>query len=140
FDRPLDAVRRAGLLRGDVGEVAVLAQHDQLGHATLSLFHPIGFMLAQPLATPEELAATLPAPFAIEDKYDGIRVQAHVGAERVALISRTLDEVTPSYPEVAAALRALPAGLVLDGEVVALETEPVERIAAFRTLQQRLGR
>lgn len=140
FDRPLDTVRRAGLLRGDVGEVALLARHDTLGSATLSLFHPIGFMLAQPLATPDELAATLPAPFAIEDKYDGVRVQAHVGADRVALVSRTLDEVTPSYPEVVAALRALPAGLVLDGEVVALETEPIERIAPFRTLQQRLGR
>ncbi len=140
FERPLALVRRAGLLRGDVGEVAVLAKHDALGSATLSLFHPIGFMLAQPLATPAELVATLPEPFAVEDKYDGIRVQAHVGDERVALISRTLDDVTVSYPEVAAALRALPAGLVLDGEMVALETEPDDRIASFRTLQQRLGR
>jgi DNA ligase-1 len=140
FGRPLDDVRRAGLLRGDVGEVAVLAKHDALGSASLSLFHPIGFMLAQPLATPAELVATLPEPFAVEDKYDGIRVQAHVGADRVVLISRTLDDVTVSYPEVATALRALPAGLVLDGEVVALETEPADRIASFRTLQQRLGR
>lgn len=145
FERPLAAVRRAGLLRGDVGEVAVLAKHDALADATLSLFHPIGFMLAQPLATPAELAAALPAPFAVEDKYDGIRAQAHVGDGRVVLISRTLDDVTVSYPEIAAALAALPPGLVLDGEVVALETEPAERIAAariasFRTLQQRLGR
>jgi DNA ligase-1 len=140
FGRPLVDVRRAGLLRGDVGEVAVLAKHDALGSATLSLFHPIGFMLAQPLATPAELVATLPEPFAVENKYDGIRVQAHVGADRVVLISRTLDDVTVSYPEVATALRALPAGLVLDGEVVALETEPADRIASFRTLQQRLGR
>ena len=140
FGRPLADVRRAGLLRGDVGEVAVLAKRDGLASATLSLFHPIGFMLAQPLATPVELAAALPAPFAVEDKYDGIRIQAHVGGERVVLISRTLDDVTASYPEVAAALRGLPPGLVLDGEVVALETEPVERIASFRTLQQRLGR
>ena len=140
FARPLADVRRAGLLRGDVGEVAVLAKRDALASATLSLFHPLGFMLAQPLATPAELAAALPAPFAVEDKYDGIRAQAHVGAERVVLISRTLDDVTVSYPEVAAALRALPAGLVLDGEIVALEIEPVERIASFRTLQQRLGR
>jgi DNA ligase-1 len=29
---------------------------------------------------------------------------------------------------------------VLDGEIVALETDPAERIASFRTLQQRLGR
>jgi DNA ligase-1 len=61
FGRPLVDVRRAGLLRGDVGEVAVLAKHDALGSATLSLFHPIGFMLAQPLATPAELVATLPS-------------------------------------------------------------------------------
>lgn len=140
FGRALVDVRRAGLLRGDVGEVAVLAKQGALASATLSLFHPIGFMLAQPLATPTELAATLPAPFAVEDKYDGIRLQAHVGGERVVLISRTLDDVTASYPEVATALRALAPGLVLDGEVVALETEPAERIASFRTLQQRLGR
>ncbi len=140
FARPLADVRRAGLLRGDVGEVALLAKRDALASAVLSLFHPIGFMLAQPLATPEELAATLPTPFAIEDKYDGIRAQAHVGGERVVLISRTLDDVTASYPEIAQALRALPAGLVLDGEIVALEGDPPDRIASFRTLQQRLGR
>ena len=57
----------------------MLAKRDALASATLSLFHPIGFMLAQPLATPAELVATLPAPFAVEDKYDGIRAQAHVG-------------------------------------------------------------
>jgi DNA ligase-1 len=140
FGRPIGNVRRAGLLRGDVGEVAVLAKRDALATATLSLFHPIGFMLAQPLATPAELVATLPEPFAVEDKYDGIRVQAHVGEGRVVLISRTLDDVTVSYPEVATALHALSPGLVLDGEVVALETEPAERIASFKTLQQRLGR
>jgi len=140
FGRPIADVRRAGLLRGDVGEIALLAKHDALATAALALFHPIGFMLAQPLATPAELVATLPEPFAVEDKYDGIRVQAHVGADRVVLISRTLDDVTVSYPEVAAALRALPAGVVLDGEVVALETEPADRIASFRTLQKRLGR
>ncbi len=140
FARPLADVRRAGLLRVDVGEVAVLAKHDALASAALSLCHPIGFMLAQPLATPAELAATLPAPFAVEDKYDGMRVQAHVADDRVVLISRTLDDVTVCYPEVATALRALPSGLVLDGEVVAREIEPGERIAPFRTLQQRLGR
>ena len=58
FARPIAGVRRAGLLRGDVGEVAVLAKHDALASAALSLFHPIGFMLAQPLATPAELVDT----------------------------------------------------------------------------------
>ncbi len=140
FGRPLADVRRAALLRGDVGEIAVLAKRDALASATLSLFHPIGFMLAQPLATPAELVDTLPAPFAIEDKYDGIRAQAHVGGDRVVLISRTLDDVSGSYPEVLAALRALPPGLVLDGELVAVDPDVPERIAPFKTLQSRLGR
>ena len=110
FARPLALVRRANLLRGDVGEVAVLARAGTLAAAALALFHPIGFMLAQPLATAEEIAAALPAPFAVEDKYDGIRAQVHVGpdpatgAPRVALFSRTLDDITHGYPEVVEAL------------------------------------
>src|SRR5262249_60660361 len=54
FARPLAAVRRAYLLRGDLGEVAQLARAGTLELATLALFHPLGFMLAQPLATRSE--------------------------------------------------------------------------------------
>jgi DNA ligase 1 len=107
FGRPLAQVRRAALLRGDVGEVAQLARRGALESARLALFHPIGFMLATPLATPEEIAAALPTPFVVEDKYDGIRAQAHVGGGRVALYSRTLDEITQGYPDVVEALGAL---------------------------------
>jgi DNA ligase-1 len=110
FGRTITAVRHANLLRGDVGEVAVLARHDRLSSATLALFHPIGFMLAQPLPTAEEIVAAMPSPFIVEDKYDGIRAQAHVTGERVALYSRTLDEITRGYPEVEGALRALVVG------------------------------
>ena len=116
FGRPLALVRRANLLRGDVGEVAVLARAGTLAAASLALFHPIGFMLAQPLPTAEEIAAALPTPFAVEDKYDGIRAQAHVGRDpatgrvRVALFSRTLDDITRGYPEVVGALEAVGAG------------------------------
>ena len=52
FGRTIAAVRHANLLRGDVGEVAVLARRDALDDATLALFHPIGFMLAQPPPRP----------------------------------------------------------------------------------------
>ncbi|MGZ8458746.1 MAG: ATP-dependent DNA ligase, partial [Gemmatirosa sp.] len=94
----------------DVGEVACLARRGALAEARLALFHPIGFMLATPLPSAGEIAAAMAAPFAVEDKYDGIRAQAHVTADRVALYSRTLDEITRGYPEVEGALRALVGG------------------------------
>ncbi|MDQ6827398.1 MAG: ATP-dependent DNA ligase [Gemmatimonadota bacterium] len=145
FGAPLNGVRRANLLRGDVGEVAQYAKRGMLDSAQLALFHPIGFMLAQPLATPADIVAALPAPFAVEDKYDGIRAQAHVGidengAPRVALFSRTLDDITRGYPDVAAALAFLPAGLVLDGELLAYDSTQPERALPFKSLQSRLGR
>jgi DNA ligase-1 len=104
-------------------------------------------MLAQPLATAEEIVAAMPTPFAVEDKYDGIRAQAHVGpaadgATRVALYSRTLDEITHGYPEVVAALATLGAGrgLILDGELLAYDPADPMRALPFRALQRRLGR
>lgn len=140
FGRPLADVRRANLLRGDVGEVAVAARAGTLAEARLALFHPIGFMLAQPLPTAADVAAALPAPFAVEDKYDGIRAQAHVGDGRVVLFSRTLDAITGGYPEVTDALATLPPGLVLDGELIAYDPAAPERALPFKALQQRLGR
>ena len=151
FARPLADVRRANLLRGDIGEVACYARAGTLADATLALFHPIGFMLAQPLATAGEIVATLSAPFAVEDKYDGIRAQAHIGAGRVALFSRTLDEITNGYPDTAAELAQLVQhderaddgtvrSLILDGELLAYDPDEPARALPFKSLQRRLGR
>jgi DNA ligase-1 len=140
FGQPLELVRHANRLRGDIGEVAVLARHGALESARLALFHPIGFMLAQPLATPEEIVAAMPTPFVLEDKYDGIRAQAHIGGDEVRLFSRTLDDITRGYPEVITALRGLGKGLVLDGEMIAVEVGDHRRARPFAALQRRLGR
>jgi DNA ligase-1 len=140
FAQPLDLVRHANRLRGDIGEVAALARHAALESARLALFHPIGFMLAQPLATPEEIVAAMPTPFVLEDKYDGIRAQAHVDGDEVRLFSRTLDDITHGYPEVVIALRGLGHGLVLDGELIAVDPADRRRARPFAALQRRLGR
>jgi DNA ligase-1 len=140
FARPLQQVRHANLLRGDVGEVAVLARRNELASATLALFHPLGFMLAQPMATPEEIVAAMPSPFVVEDKYDGIRAQAHVDGDDVRLYSRTLDDITHGYPDVRGALQGLGTGLVMDGELLAVDPASPRRARAFAVLQRRLGR
>lgn len=141
--QPLDLVRRANLLRGDVGEVACLARRGALADARLALFHPIGFMLATPLPTAAEIVSAMAAPFAVEDKYDGIRAQAHAGGGRVALFSRTLDDITAGYPDVVRALQPIAdaeAGVVLDGELLALDPARPRRALPFLALQRRLGR
>jgi DNA ligase-1 len=140
FSQPLERVRHANRLRGDIGEVAQLARHDALDSARLALFHPIGFMLAQPLATPQDIVAVMPSPFALEDKYDGIRAQAHVDGAEIRLFSRTLDDITRGYPEVVDSLAGLGSGLVLDGELIAVDPTDRRRARPFATLQRRLGR
>ena len=149
FGASIAEVRQANLLRGDIGEVAVLARRGALRTATLALFHPIGFMLAQPLPTAEAIVEALPTPFVVEDKYDGIRAQAHVTRDRVALYSRTLDEITRGYPDVVEALQALVArvaadgthtSFILDGELLAWDPARPERALPFRAMQRRLGR
>src|SRR5262249_38569580 len=66
---------------------------------------------------------------------DGDRVIAYRRRGRVRLLSRNLRDVTASFPEVAAAVAALPDGdLVLDGEVVVFDRHDVSR---FQLLQRR---
>ncbi|MEO7713452.1 MAG: hypothetical protein ABIV10_11100 [Gemmatimonadaceae bacterium] len=97
-------------------------------------------MLAQPVSTAADIVATMPSPFVVEDKYDGIRAQAHIDGEHVRLYSRTLDEITEGYPDVVAALRGLGQGLVLDGELLAVDPSAPRHPQPFATLQRRLGR
>ena len=103
---------------GDIGETAVAARDGRLEELTFRLFHPIGFMLASPTENPAELVPELPG-FAIEEKFDGIRAHAHKSGSRVALFSRTLDDVTLQFPEIALALALAPGEFLLDGEIVA---------------------
>ena len=136
FGADREAVARARRDCGDIGETAVAAREGKLGEIRFRLFHPIGFMLATPIETAEEVASELPL-FAVEDKYDGIRAHAHKSGSRVALFSRTLDDVTEQFPEVVAALAKLSGSFLLDGEVLAWKDG---RPDSFFRLQRRLGR
>jgi DNA ligase 1 len=138
FGRPLAAVSHAAMLLGDLGEVAVLARAGALERAELRLFHPLGAMLATPAASPEEALANLPEGWAlVEDKFDGVRAQVHREGDRLAIYSRTLDDVTHRFPELHAPLLALPGPFVLDGEIIG---EREGRVLPFTQFQQRLGR
>jgi DNA ligase-1 len=137
FARDPRAVRRAASAAGDLGAVALAAKHDALDQVAIAYHAPVAFMLATPIAYGSEYADLTSATWLAEDKYDGIRAQAHVTPGRVSLFSRTLNDVAASYPEVVEALRALPGSFALDGEIVAVRDG---RVLPFRYLQARLQR
>lgn len=95
------------------------------------VFRP--FMLAHPL---DETKVDL-ANYAAEWKWDGIRIQlVHAGGE-TRLFSRTGDDISGSFPDIADAF-AVPA--VLDGELLVRGDSQGGAAASFNALQQRLGR
>jgi DNA ligase 1 len=158
--------QRANMLLGDIGETLRLAAEGKLAEARMRLFHPLGFMLASPVESAEEGLSYF-AEAAVENKYDGIRAQAHISSGEVRFYSRTRDEITESFPELPDALAGMAQDAVLDGEIVAWEypvpqglkpesfaesngtaggvpfpTPSVDfgRARPFSVLQQRLGR
>lgn len=147
YDRDLTAVQRANMLLGDICETLQLAAEDKLAQAQMRLFHAIGFMLASPAEDAKEAFAYFSQAI-VEDKYDGIRAQAHCGGKsgrQVKIFSRTRDEISESFPELPPALLAFPEPVILDGEILAWKTETSEgqtvgRALPFSELQKRLGR
>src|SRR5579871_548977 len=162
FGGTLAEVQRANMLLGDLGETVQLAASGRLAEAKMRMFHPIGFMLASPVESPEQ-ALEYFTDAAVEDKYDGIRAQAHISGGEVKLFSRTRDEITASFPELLPALAGLSGDAILDGEIVAWQYPPnpsealpvvdeplseegeqkatrLGQARPFTVLQQRLGR
>jgi DNA ligase-1 len=137
FNQPLANVAHANMLLGDIGETATHARANDLKEIGMRLFHPIKFMLATPAADLADVTRTMPEEFFVEDKFDGIRAQAHVEDERVAIYSRTMDEITHRFPELIAPLRDLPTDVIIDGEIVPARGD---LILPFSELQKRLGR
>jgi DNA ligase-1 len=144
YGATLPEVQRANMLLGDIGGTLRLAAEAKLNEAHLRLFHPLGFMLASPTETAEDALSYFENAL-VEDKYDGVRAQAHCSGETVRFFSRTRDEITESFPELPDALAGLAQDAILDGEIVAwsylaADSGETGRALPFSALQQRLGR
>ena len=137
------AVERAHQSLGDLAEVAarVLASRGQpLPPSTLAYFRPLRPMLAQSAESASEAVAAFAGRAGIEEKLDGARVQLHREGEVCRLYSRRLQELTPSLPDVVAAVMqnlAAPA-VILEGEVVPVDG--AGRPLPFQELMRRFRR
>jgi DNA ligase-1 len=140
YDEPLARVQRANMLLGDIAATLQLAAEHRLDQANMRMFHPIGFMLASPAETCEE-AFQYFEHAQVDDKYDGIRAQAHCSGGQVRLFSRTLDDITSSFPDLVGPLAELPDNVILDGEILAWQhDEDGGHAKPFSEIQKRLGR
>lgn len=145
FEAPLEQVKEANMLLGDIGATAALASQNELDRAELSIFRPIKCMLATPEPTAEAIwerfsggaEAEAAATVFVEDKFDGIRAQLHRNSGRAEIYSRDLRLITDQFPELAEQARKFDVDLVLDGEIVAFAEG---RKLTFFDLQKRLGR
>jgi len=137
---PVSEVRRAVMLRGDLGAVAEAGLRDGpkgLEQFRLHVGQPVQPMLAQSATSIEE-ALERASPAAIDWKLDGARVQIHKLGEDVRVFTRSLDDITSRVPELIEMARVLPArALVLDGEALALKDDG--RPHPFQVSASRLG-
>jgi len=131
------AVRRAAMAVGDAGEVAVAARAGSLEQLAVRYGTPIGFMLASPIAFGSSYRELAAGTWLVEDKYDGIRAQAHVEHGRARLFSRTFNDISRAFPEIVAAFGSATGNAIFDGEIVARSGSGV---LPFRYLQPRLQR
>ncbi len=142
FAVPLDEVKEANMLLGDIGRTAVLARNQELHRAEISLFRPIKCMLATPEPTAEAIwkrfhEESSGGTVYVEDKFDGIRAQVHAGSGRAEIFSRDLKRITEQFPEIAEHAREFSSNVILDGEIMAFAEG---RRLTFFDLQKRLGR
>lgn len=152
------AVRNAVMLEADLSAATERAFAGTLGEAKMRLFHPLGFMLASPVDSPEEAVERFAAKpeegdepkhiaAFIEDKYDGMRAQIHCGdpsqPQRVAIYSRNREDVTESFPELeeafAYASTDASGALIFDGEILGWNFETAQALP-FAVLATRLRR
>ncbi len=125
-DRP--AIERAFNVTCDIGLVAETIANggmEAVEAISVSVDSPVKVMLAERLPSVSQIVERMGGRCAIEYKYDGIRVQAHIGKDHVRLYSRRLEDMTSNFPDIAEELRKVCRydEAIIEGECVAIDPE-----------------
>lgn len=131
----------------DIGELAKALSENGIrvtGLISIKPGRPVKSMLAQRVESFEELEKRVMGKKAVEEKYDGERIQVHKSGDEIKAFSRRLEDITAQYPDIIEAVRKnVPAKeIVLDGEIVAyagMEKDGtlIEEFYPFQNLMQR---
>ena len=138
-----DEVERAYNVSSDLGEVSkALATKGMAGLSDihLKLGRPIRAMLCERLPSLQEIIEKIGLTV-LEYKYDGLRMQAHVGEKETRIFSRHLEDITEQFPEIRDEFRLAFKGksCIVEGEAVPIDTNTGE-FRPFQEVSRRRGR
>jgi len=137
-------LERAYNLSSDLGSVAEVAAQNGLEGIRkfkIKVGRPIRPMLCERLPDAGAILEKMGGKGAAEYKYDGLRLQAHVGAGKVHLFSRRLENITEQFPDIAEHLRKSVEAkdAIVEGECVAVDQNTGDMLP-FQVISQRRGR
>lgn len=136
-----ELIERAYNISSDLGRVAnVVVEKGMEGikKFQVMVFEPIRPMLAERLASPEEILEKLGGKCVAEYKYDGERIQAHKKDGKVMLFSRRLENISSQYPDAVELVKDKVEAkeAILEAECVAMDLETYE-MRPFQELMHR---
>ena len=124
----------------DLGRVSKILASDGLkavSEIKIELFIPIRPMLAERVQTSKEALEKVSGKGAVEFKLDGERVQIHRKGKNVEIFSRSLENITHYYPDVAEVSRTIKlTNFIIEAEVVAINRY-TEELLPFQELMHR---
>jgi DNA ligase-1 len=138
---PAAVVRRAAMLSGDLGRVAVVAlTESEAGLRAVGLEVGRGVLPMLASGAPDVATALAEVGTAsVEWKLDGARIQVHRFGDDVRVFTRNLNDVTTRLPGIVTWARALPVrAVVLDGEAIGVDDDA--RPHAFQDTMSSFGR
>lgn len=140
--REKSRLEQAYNLCGDLGLVArrlASGGPEAVSRIEIQVGHPIRMMAAQRAQRLAEITERMTEGLSAEEKYDGERVQCHKDGQQVRIFSRSLDEITAQYPDVAqrVAQQLKTERAIVEGEVVAIDPDDPDHLLEFQRLMSR---
>jgi DNA ligase-1 len=123
---------------GKVAETIASGSIEEVKKFKMTLFNPIRPMLADRIKSEEEAIERMGNNFAAEYKLDGERVQLHIEGEKVALFSRSLENISSYYPDI---IEKIPKNIQVDNMIAEAEIVAInENTGEFLPFQELMHR
>jgi DNA ligase-1 len=144
YDKYTGIVQEAFDVANDFAEVVRIAKEKgELGLQNMSLLpgKPAKVMLYQKAKDIADAFSVVGRPAALEQKYDGFRLQIHRSKDKIKLFTRRLEDVTPQFPDVMKRIsqHVKSSDFIIDAEVVGIDLK-TKKYLPFQNISQRIKR